>query len=164
MHRLWWLRERVMFVVSYQVFFPLPPHLLSVPSRVPKVGSETIWKLLDLLAQQNGFHSYSDSMEVKSQRGGENNYLPGLPSRRAYFDMLNEKAERPYSYCKHLNFIDFREDFNVTNPVYINFVRDPVERVISWCGAVNSTICHGGGDHCPNQYWLLVLGMYTTWC
>ncbi len=30
-------------------------------SRVPKVGSETIWKLLDALAGKNHFKSYSDS-------------------------------------------------------------------------------------------------------
>ena len=30
-----------------------------------------------------------------------------------------------------MNFLDF-EEFNKTNPIYINIVRHPVERVISW--------------------------------
>ena len=96
------------------------------------MGSESIWQLLDFLSRGNGFNSYSDSMEAKDKRGGENNYMPNPEVRREYFEMLNEKAERPYSYSKHLNFINFDEEFNVTNPIYINFVRDPVERVVSW--------------------------------
>ena len=36
-----------------------------------------------------------------------------------------------FSYSKHMNFLNF-EEFNRTNPVYVNMVRHPVERVISW--------------------------------
>lgn len=38
---------------------------------------------------------------------------------------------RPFSYVKHLNFLDTTE-FNMTNPIYINIVRHPVDRIISW--------------------------------
>ena len=31
----------------------------------------------------------------------------------------------PYSYVKHINFINF-EEFGRTNPIYINFVRHPI--------------------------------------
>ena len=31
----------------------------------------------------------------------------------------------PYSYVKHINFINF-EEFGLTNPIYINFVRHPI--------------------------------------
>ena len=38
---------------------------------------------------------------------------------------------RPFSYVKHLNFLDTRE-FNLSLPIYINIVRHPVDRVQSW--------------------------------
>ena len=38
---------------------------------------------------------------------------------------------RPFSYVKHLNFLDTRE-FNLPLPIYINIVRHPVDRVQSW--------------------------------
>ncbi len=37
----------------------------------------------------------------------------------------------PFVYIKHMNFIDFSM-FNYTTPIYVNLVRDPVDRVISW--------------------------------
>ena len=37
----------------------------------------------------------------------------------------------PLSYVKHVNFLNF-EEFGRKNPIYINMVRHPVERVISW--------------------------------
>ena len=42
-----------------------------------------------------------------------------------------ENQTYPLSYCKHLNFLNF-EEFDKQNPIYINMVRHPVERVISW--------------------------------
>ena len=38
---------------------------------------------------------------------------------------------RPLAFVKHQNFLDFSE-FGMTSPTYINFVRNPVERIISW--------------------------------
>ena len=37
----------------------------------------------------------------------------------------------PFSYVKHINFLDTTE-FNQTMPTYINIVRHPVDRIISW--------------------------------
>lgn len=34
-------------------------------------------------------------------------------------------------YIEHVTWIDF-EEFDLAKPIYINMVRDPVERVISW--------------------------------
>ena len=100
-------------------------------NRVPKVGSEMIWSLIDRLAVRNGFHSFSDSKEVKDRRGSENTYLRTKALRKEYANILLQNCTKPFSYVKHVNFIDFTE-FNMTQPIYINFVRDPVSRVISW--------------------------------
>lgn len=100
-------------------------------NRVPKVGSEMIWALIDQLAKVNQFNSFSDSMDVKNQRGGENNFMPQKATRENYVKILQENCTKPFSYVKHLNFLDLGE-FGLPNPIYINFVRHPVDRVISW--------------------------------
>ncbi len=55
--------------------------------------------------------------------------------RHDYIKMLSVDSStnmsRPFSYVKHINFLDLAE-LNYTNPIYINFVRDPVDRIISW--------------------------------
>ena len=47
------------------------------------------------------------------------------------FDCHQENITPPIAFMKHMNFIDF-EDFNKTNPIYINMIRHPIDRVISW--------------------------------
>ncbi len=101
------------------------------PYRVPKVGSETVWSLIDFLARRNNFSSYSDNMLAKRERGGENTLLDTYEKRKAYYDLLMENGKKPFTYTKHLNFLDF-EEFNATQPIYVNFVREPVQRLVSW--------------------------------
>ena len=49
--------------------------------------------------------------------------------------IINVRSEmeddRPMAFLKHQNFFDFSE-FGHRSPLYINFVRHPVERIISW--------------------------------
>lgn len=103
-------------------------------NRVPKAGSETLWSLLDKLGKINNFTSYSDDQQLKKNRGFENTLMP--PSEQLSYvnifkDPVTYNASFPCSYVKHINFINF-EEFNYTNPIYINMVRDPIERVFSW--------------------------------
>ena len=76
----------------------------------------------------------SDSPELKKKRG-ENPYLPLKEERLKYVNgiLVHEEVNTtlPVTYTKHMNFLNF-EEFNYTNPIYINMVRHPVERVISW--------------------------------
>ena len=43
----------------------------------------------------------------------------------------NHKLLRPFCYEKHMHFLDATE-FNRTNPIYINMVRHPLDRILSW--------------------------------
>ena len=103
-------------------------------NRNPKCASETIWALLDQLARVNHFQSNSDSKKAKKSRGNaENTYLQ-KGEQITYVEMfqgIDNNITTPFTYTKHINFINF-EEFNQTNPIYINFVRDPVDRVVSW--------------------------------
>ena len=100
-------------------------------NRNPKAASQTIWKLLDKLQNPNHFYSSHDSFEVKKLVKGEKVYLP-KEEQEIYINMfMDESRQVPYTYSKHINFINFQE-FGLQNPIYINFVREPVDKVISW--------------------------------
>ena len=96
----------------------------------PKAGSETIWNLLEHLSEPNNFSFYTNDPELKKQRGSENPFLTKFSEREEYINMFQNMSV-PFSYVKHLNFLNF-EEFNLTNPIYVNMVRHPLERVISW--------------------------------
>ena len=79
------------------------------------------------------FQSYSDNQELKKKRGNENTYMKDM-EKQTYVTMFEDQESNmtlPFSYVKHMNFLNF-EEFNKTNPIYVNIVRHPVERVISW--------------------------------
>ncbi|XP_069967761.1 heparan sulfate 2-O-sulfotransferase pipe isoform X5 [Bactrocera oleae] len=93
-------------------------------NRVPKVGSEQLIELIRRLSVRNGFGvSRAPFSEPVRQRLEEDEQE----------ELANELLDfgEPYAYSMHVNYIDFRH-FELPQPIYINMIRDPVERVISW--------------------------------
>ncbi|KAI9581444.1 hypothetical protein GQX74_012769 [Glossina fuscipes] len=93
-------------------------------NRVPKVGSQTFMELLRRLSERNNFQFNRDAVQkVETIRLAE--------------DQQQEMAEVisdlpvPSVFIKHVCYTNFSK-FNLPIPIYINVVRDPVERVISW--------------------------------
>ena len=72
-------------------------------NRVPKAGSEMLWSLIDKLALENNFTSYSDSMKAKDARGSENTYIPMKLGRKYYVDMWRPKTLESVKNVKDLN-------------------------------------------------------------
>jgi len=93
-------------------------------NRVPKVGSQTTMELLKSLSIKNNFHYHKDrtqKVETIKLTYNEEKWLSNL------LDFFNP----PSVYVKHVCFVNFTQ-FNLPMPIYVNMVRDPVERVISW--------------------------------
>lgn len=93
-------------------------------NRVPKVGSQTFMELLRRLAIRNQFGFHRDAVQrVETIRlaPADQQILAGLVS--AYTP--------PASYIKHVCYTNFTR-YGYPSPIYVNVVRDPVERVISW--------------------------------
>ncbi|KAF7995439.1 hypothetical protein HCN44_006546 [Aphidius gifuensis] len=93
-------------------------------NRVPKVGSQTFMQLLRRLSMRNNFAFNRDQV----QRVETIRLAPY--EQRQLVRLVNSYAE-PSVYVKHVCFTNFTE-FNLPQPIYMNVVRDPVERVISW--------------------------------
>ncbi|KAK0172964.1 hypothetical protein PV328_006223 [Microctonus aethiopoides] len=93
-------------------------------NRVPKVGSQTFMQLLRRLSVRNGFGFNRDQVQrVETIRLS--------PYEQRQLVRLVNSYREPSVYVKHVCFTNFTE-FNLPQPIYMNVVRDPVERVISW--------------------------------
>lgn len=93
-------------------------------NRVPKVGSQTLMVLMQLLAKRNNF---------KATRDKPSNTETIMMTPSFEMNLVEEIMENgePATYSKHVAYIDF-DALNYPQPIYINMVRDPVERIISW--------------------------------
>ncbi|XP_057321727.1 heparan sulfate 2-O-sulfotransferase pipe [Microplitis mediator] len=93
-------------------------------NRVPKVGSQTFMQLLRRLSVRNNFAFNRDQVQrVETIRLA--------PYEQRQLVRLVNSYNEPSVYVKHVCFTNFTE-FNLPQPIYMNVVRDPVERVISW--------------------------------
>ncbi|KAG5900428.1 hypothetical protein JTB14_029314 [Gonioctena quinquepunctata] len=93
-------------------------------NRVPKVGSQTLMELIRRLSIRNDFGFHQDRVQrVETIRLS--------PEDQAELAGLVSSYEPPSVYIKHVCFTNI-SNFGLPEPIYINLVRDPVERVISW--------------------------------
>lgn len=93
-------------------------------NRVPKVGSQTFMELLRRLSIRNQFDFHRDTV----QRVETIRLSP--PDQQVLVSLVSEYTP-PASYIKHVCYTNFTR-FGYPSPIYVNVVRDPVERVISW--------------------------------
>jgi len=93
-------------------------------NRVPKVGSQTTMELMKSLSMKNNFHYHKDrTQKVETIK------LTNSEERR--LSSLVNTFSPPSVYVKHVCFSNFTK-YGLPMPIYVNMVRDPVERVISW--------------------------------
>ncbi len=77
---------------------------------------------------------------------------------QAMFMQVFSKLTYPASYTKHVSFLDFElfdqlskrpqlsgmienKSFQYLRPIYVNMVREPVNRIISWCHSDKTFFC-----------------------
>ncbi|XP_076309270.1 uronyl 2-sulfotransferase-like isoform X2 [Tachypleus tridentatus] len=90
-------------------------------NRVPKSGSEAMTVFISKLSHLNHFDHHRSSVFNKRQ-------LTKDEQRAFVLDVMRNKP--PFAYDRHVYFTNFFQ-FNHPNPIYINTMRDPVEKVIS---------------------------------
>ncbi|XP_037933842.1 heparan sulfate 2-O-sulfotransferase pipe isoform X2 [Teleopsis dalmanni] len=93
-------------------------------TRGAKVGSESMLELLLALSKPNNL--YIDRTGPKQPGKKE---MP-KPEQETLVKYINDLGNGSV-YIHHVNWINFHE-FQYPKPIFINLVRDPVERVISW--------------------------------
>lgn len=93
-------------------------------NRVTKVGSESLMELLQKLSPLNNLKVIATSSVQVNVR---------IRNTEQELEQINLLAElQPGAvYIEHCNWLNFTK-YQLAKPIYINLVRDPVERVISW--------------------------------
>lgn len=93
-------------------------------NRVPKVGSQALMELMKRLGKVNKFkNSRDDSI------GHETVLLQVKLQNKLASKIIS--LQKSATFSKHVAYINFTR-FYLPKPIYINMVRDPIERVISW--------------------------------
>lgn len=93
-------------------------------NRVPKVGSQSINRLLEHLQTSNRFSFAKDKVNNVEQivmNRDKERVLAGDISKHTVGTV----------YSKHVAMVDFHR-YNLPSPIYINLVRHPTDRLVSW--------------------------------
>ncbi|XP_020942654.1 uronyl 2-sulfotransferase isoform X2 [Sus scrofa] len=105
---------------------PPPSKVLPFPSqvvynRVGKCGSRTVVLLLRILSEKHGFNLVTSDIHNKTRL-----------TKNEQMELIKNisTAEQPYLFTRHVHFLNFSR-FGGDQPVYINIIRDPVNRFLS---------------------------------
>ncbi|KAJ8409746.1 hypothetical protein AAFF_G00218050 [Aldrovandia affinis] len=105
---------------------PPAPRVLPFPSqvvynRVGKCGSRTVVLLLRILAERHQFNMVSSDIHNKTRL-----------TKHEQVDLMKNISNipQPYLYTRHVHFLNFTR-FRIEQPVYINIIRDPINRFLS---------------------------------
>ncbi|KAM9840209.1 uronyl 2-sulfotransferase a isoform 1-T1 [Aulostomus maculatus] len=105
---------------------PPVPKVLPFPSqvvynRVGKCGSRTVVILLKLLAEKHEFNLVSSDIHNKTRL-----------TKQEQVDLMRNISHipQPFLYTRHVHFLNFTR-FRIEQPVYINIIRDPINRFLS---------------------------------
>ncbi|XP_017041501.1 heparan sulfate 2-O-sulfotransferase pipe isoform X2 [Drosophila ficusphila] len=94
-------------------------------NRITKTGSEKMMELLKILAKRHNFQARRDAEGFYEIVIMHDAYAKNFLRT----EVLN--CSRANTYTKHVAFIDF-DHLDEPWPIYINMVRDPIERLVSW--------------------------------
>ncbi|KQS44237.1 heparan sulfate 2-O-sulfotransferase pipe isoform X4 [Drosophila erecta] len=94
-------------------------------NRVAKTGSEKMMELLKILGKRNNFQARRDAGAVYEVVIMHDAFAKNFIRT----EVVN--CTQANSYTKHVAFLDF-DLLGEPWPIYINLVRDPVERLVSW--------------------------------
>ncbi|XP_060529091.1 heparin sulfate O-sulfotransferase [Cylas formicarius] len=131
------LQERLDNLVNAQRYIPRPSEVergvdftdeedvLVLYNRVPKTGSTSFVGIAYELCKRNAYHVLHVNITANSHILSLNNQISFVNN------VTNWKSMKPALYHGHFAFIDFSK-FGFPKPLYINIIRRPLDRFISY--------------------------------
>nr|XP_039252190.1 uronyl 2-sulfotransferase-like [Styela clava] len=91
-------------------------------NRVGKCGSRSLLKLIQALGRTNKFEVFHANPASRVH--------PGSTGVEKEMKKISSFDEKPTFYDRHIHFLDFKA-FGLEEPIYINMIRDPIQRFSS---------------------------------
>ncbi|KAK3735827.1 hypothetical protein QZH41_019925, partial [Actinostola sp. cb2023] len=103
------------------------PKARIIYNRVGKCGSRYLLNMMSNVAEGNGFRlvDYTDDRILDSRKR-----KLSMSEQMQFITYIDKQLAPPFIFHGHFHFVDFAK-FGVAKPVYINLIRDPLERFIS---------------------------------
>uniref|UniRef100_A0A671N0U2 Uronyl 2-sulfotransferase n=1 Tax=Sinocyclocheilus anshuiensis TaxID=1608454 RepID=A0A671N0U2_9TELE len=103
----------------WRLELPFPSQVIY--NRVGKCGSRTVVLLLRILAEKHQFNLVSSDIHNKTRL-----------TKHEQVDLMRNISTipQPFLYTRHVHFLNFTR-FRIEQPVYINIIRDPINRFLS---------------------------------
>ncbi|KAG7277385.1 hypothetical protein CRUP_033340 [Coryphaenoides rupestris] len=114
-------------------------------NRVPKTASTSFTNIAYDLCGKNRYH-------VLHINTTKNNPVMSIQDQVRFVKNVTEWREmKPAFYHGHVSFLDFTKFGVKKKPIYINVVRDPIERL-----TFDECVSAGGSDCAPEKLWLQI--------
>ncbi|XP_072297909.1 heparan sulfate 2-O-sulfotransferase 1 [Eucyclogobius newberryi] len=145
--------------------------LVIVYNRVPKTASTSFTNIAYDLCGKNHYH-------VLHINTSKNNPVMSIQDQKRFVRNVTEWREmKPAFYHGHVSFIDFTKYGVKRKPIYINVIRDPIERLVSYYyflrfgddyrpglrrrkqgdkKTFDECVSAGGSDCAPEKLWLQI--------
>ncbi|XP_076367957.1 uronyl 2-sulfotransferase-like isoform X2 [Tachypleus tridentatus] len=115
-----------------------------VYNRAPKCGSTTLYNMMRKLSIELGYRHINSKVYDKKMVN---------ESEQRRFVKKVKRAPSPCSFDRHVFFINFLK-FGEKSPLFINVIRDPVERIISSYFYRRVAAKRRTNREKPSQYWM----------
>ncbi|KAH8267666.1 hypothetical protein KR026_001918, partial [Drosophila bipectinata] len=124
--------SRLIFILTFKLDYLDAAQLNNTPkaerdfifyNRLEKTGSQSMTRLIKNLGDRNGFETFRNI--IRPARAMTDN----MEEEQDLVDQMSELPE-PGVYVEHANYVNFTEH-DMPRPIYINMVRDPIQKVIS---------------------------------
>eukprot|EP00794_Sanderia_malayensis_P016017 gene16017-17634_t len=99
--------------------------LIVLYNRVPKTGSTSFMKVIYQLAPVNRFNTLYVNVTAKKR-------VMNLAAQVVFVRNITEWRTKPAFYHGHFPYLNFARYGSNLTPIYINMVRDPIERMVSF--------------------------------
>ncbi|CAH8291120.1 unnamed protein product [Schistosoma turkestanicum] len=101
---------------------------LVVYNRIPKTGSTSLINLVYQLIEKNHSHTHVIHLNISSNK----HYLNRINELYLIDNLTHWTSMHPLMIHGHFAFINFIKYGSLLNPIYINMIRNPLDRLVSY--------------------------------